>query len=240
MLSLQRGGRLARAGVWNEPRAWQAFEAFLSPLAVHKNTSALLLRCICRYSNNGNIILATVLKQPIDRAIGKSEHTDAACSPNASGRQNLTLLMGNGERPIPRCWEHVDLKKKKIESEWFFSVLRRYSPETHPLEGLEENYCRNPDDDEKGPWCYTTDQKVRFEYCSIPECEGRRRLQKPSSWPPALRTVSCWAVLSHRDMPHHRSVPCLTKSRDACASWKGSTRAQTPVIDPIILINTLL
>ncbi|XP_029800593.1 plasminogen [Suricata suricatta] len=46
-----------------------------------------------------------------------------------------------------------------------------YSPDKYPLEGLEENYCRNPDNDEKGPWCYTTDPNVRFDYCNIPECE---------------------------------------------------------------------
>ncbi|XP_004401166.1 PREDICTED: plasminogen isoform X2 [Odobenus rosmarus divergens] len=46
-----------------------------------------------------------------------------------------------------------------------------YTPEKHPLEGLEENYCRNPDNDEKGPWCYTTDPGQRFNYCDIPECE---------------------------------------------------------------------
>ncbi|CAK7301102.1 PLG [Vulpes lagopus] len=46
-----------------------------------------------------------------------------------------------------------------------------YTPEKHPLEGLEENYCRNPDNDEKGPWCYTTNPDVRFDYCNIPECE---------------------------------------------------------------------
>uniref|UniRef100_A0A8C5JCC4 Kringle domain-containing protein n=1 Tax=Junco hyemalis TaxID=40217 RepID=A0A8C5JCC4_JUNHY len=39
--------------------------------------------------------------------------------------------------------------------------------------GLEENYCRNPDKDLKGPWCYTTDPDTRFDYCNIPECEGR-------------------------------------------------------------------
>ncbi|KAM8962901.1 plasminogen isoform 1-T1 [Lycaon pictus] len=46
-----------------------------------------------------------------------------------------------------------------------------YTPEKHPLEGLEENYCRNPDNDENGPWCYTTNPDVRFDYCNIPECE---------------------------------------------------------------------
>ncbi|XP_071596574.1 plasminogen-like isoform X1 [Heliangelus exortis] len=46
-----------------------------------------------------------------------------------------------------------------------------YTPEKHPSAGLEENYCRNPDADESGPWCYTTDPDTRFDYCNIPECE---------------------------------------------------------------------
>ncbi|KAM7340921.1 hypothetical protein ACRRTK_001536 [Alexandromys fortis] len=46
-----------------------------------------------------------------------------------------------------------------------------YSPNTHPNDGLEENYCRNPDNDDKGPWCYTTDPDKRYDYCDIPECE---------------------------------------------------------------------
>ncbi|XP_064913636.1 plasminogen isoform X2 [Columba livia] len=48
-----------------------------------------------------------------------------------------------------------------------------YTPEKHPNAGLDENYCRNPDGDENGPWCYTTDPATRFDYCNIPECEGQ-------------------------------------------------------------------
>jgi len=29
----------------------------------------------------------------------------------------------------------------------------------------DHNYCRNPDN-EKSAWCYTTDPKKRWEYCS--------------------------------------------------------------------------
>ncbi|XP_061480281.1 plasminogen isoform X2 [Rhineura floridana] len=46
-----------------------------------------------------------------------------------------------------------------------------YSPTSHPNSGLEGNYCRNPDNDEKGPWCYTTDSRKRYDFCNIPECE---------------------------------------------------------------------
>ncbi|XP_007484920.1 plasminogen isoform X2 [Monodelphis domestica] len=46
-----------------------------------------------------------------------------------------------------------------------------YSPNLYPNEGLEKNYCRNPDNDPKGPWCYTTDPDTRYEYCDVPECE---------------------------------------------------------------------
>lgn len=35
--------------------------------------------------------------------------------------------------------------------------------------GLEENYCRNPDN-ERSPWCYTTDPETRWEYCGVPVC----------------------------------------------------------------------
>lgn len=32
------------------------------------------------------------------------------------------------------------------------------------------NYCRNPDYEPGGPWCYTMDPHTRFEACGIPMC----------------------------------------------------------------------
>lgn len=49
----------------------------------------------------------------------------------------------------------------------FFS---RINQRTHPEANLTENYCRNPDGDQHGPWCYTTDPKTEFDYCAIKQC----------------------------------------------------------------------
>jgi len=32
------------------------------------------------------------------------------------------------------------------------------------------NYCRNPDNEPEGPWCYTTNASVRWDYCDVPGC----------------------------------------------------------------------
>ena len=32
------------------------------------------------------------------------------------------------------------------------------------------NFCRNPDNDSKGPWCFTTDPNKEWEYCDVPMC----------------------------------------------------------------------
>ena len=32
------------------------------------------------------------------------------------------------------------------------------------------NFCRNPEVDSGGVWCYTMDPNVRWEYCDVPHC----------------------------------------------------------------------
>ena len=33
-----------------------------------------------------------------------------------------------------------------------------------------ENLCRSPDFDPGGPWCFTTDPQVKWDYCDVPTC----------------------------------------------------------------------
>uniref|UniRef100_A0A6I8N516 Macrophage stimulating 1 n=1 Tax=Ornithorhynchus anatinus TaxID=9258 RepID=A0A6I8N516_ORNAN len=45
----------------------------------------------------------------------------------------------------------------------------KFVPTAH--NGLEENYCRNPDGAQGGPWCYTQNPAVRSQVCGIKTCE---------------------------------------------------------------------
>uniref|UniRef100_A0A8C1D402 Prothrombin n=1 Tax=Cyprinus carpio carpio TaxID=630221 RepID=A0A8C1D402_CYPCA len=49
---------------------------------------------------------------------------------------------------------------------------------------LPENFCRNPDKSNQGPWCFTRDPTVRRESCSVPKC-GEAVLPPPR--PPTVK-----------------------------------------------------
>ncbi|VDI42859.1 Hypothetical predicted protein [Mytilus galloprovincialis] len=58
---------------------------------------------------------------------------------------------------------------------------RRY-PHVHDFTtklANQHNYCRNPDNEPLGPWCYTTDSETRWEYCTVPFCDGITISPKP-------------------------------------------------------------
>lgn len=49
-----------------------------------------------------------------------------------------------------------------------------YKPDKHKKFDLRENFCRNPDKDVHGPWCFTNSSETRYEQCGLPHCsEGR-------------------------------------------------------------------
>ncbi|KAG8142602.1 hypothetical protein E2320_005810 [Naja naja] len=52
--------------------------------------------------------------------------------------------------------------------------LRRHLPIYKDLDisKVKKNYCRNPDDDAHGPWCYTSNPKMPWDYCRISRCDN--------------------------------------------------------------------
>ena len=46
-----------------------------------------------------------------------------------------------------------------------------FPPAVRPgVAGSGGNACRNPVGEESQPWCYTSDPKVRWDYCDVPKC----------------------------------------------------------------------
>ncbi|XP_066289695.1 uncharacterized protein [Branchiostoma lanceolatum] len=45
------------------------------------------------------------------------------------------------------------------------------TPARKPSQGLDNNFCRNPDG-ENSVWCYTTDPGKRWERCPVPKCDA--------------------------------------------------------------------
>lgn len=56
-------------------------------------------------------------------------------------------------------------------------VSHRFNTTIHP--NLIENYCRNPDNNSEGPWCYTRDPTVEREACPIPVCGMSQHSREP-------------------------------------------------------------
>ncbi|XP_072033371.1 plasminogen-like [Amphiura filiformis] len=55
-----------------------------------------------------------------------------------------------------------------------FPHKHKYIPDNYPFEGLgDHNYCRNPDYDHLGPWCFhdNTTAERDWNYCRVPKCQ---------------------------------------------------------------------
>ncbi|XP_062973557.1 prothrombin [Elgaria multicarinata webbii] len=85
----------------------------------------------------------------------------------------------------------ISATKSGIECQYWSSKFP-HKPEinstTHPNANLTENYCRNPNDNPLGPWCYTRNAVVQKEECVIPVCGGNQTTVpfSPRSQPPDI------------------------------------------------------
>ncbi|XP_073915754.1 hepatocyte growth factor-like protein isoform X3 [Castor canadensis] len=79
----------------------------------------------------------------------------------------------------------------------------QFTPTSAPQAQLEENFCRNPDGDNHGPWCYTTDPRTLFDYCALRSCNDD---QLPSilNPPDQVQFVKCGKRVDRLDKQRSR------------------------------------
>lgn len=88
--------------------------------------------------------------------------------------QRLHKHPKNNSSPTPHKKKHY-LSSSKGSSE--MSVLQDtfstpFCPSVHHsyVPAFFFQYCRNPDGDVNGPWCYTMNPQKLFDYCDVPQC----------------------------------------------------------------------
>uniref|UniRef100_A0A8D0D9T1 Plasminogen n=1 Tax=Sander lucioperca TaxID=283035 RepID=A0A8D0D9T1_SANLU len=129
------------------------------------------------------------------------------------------LTCATGEGKVYRGTIAVTESGKTCQS-WSSQTPHKHnrSPENYPCKGLDSNYCRNPDN-ERMPWCYTTDPETRWEYCKVPSCGNA----------PLIPTEEedCY----EGDGTSYRGVTSETISGKRCQSWSSMsphTHQKTP------------
>ncbi|CAL8330351.1 unnamed protein product, partial [Boreogadus saida] len=88
--------------------------------------------------------------------------------------------------------------------DWSHHINSRdpHSVESHVL--LEKNYCRNPDRDKNGPWCYTSSSsRLAWDYCELKKCESPR-ISAPLNNLTAAPSTSCIVHINTRIVGGHQ------------------------------------
>uniref|UniRef100_A0A669BJV7 Hepatocyte growth factor n=1 Tax=Oreochromis niloticus TaxID=8128 RepID=A0A669BJV7_ORENI len=107
---------------------------------------------------------------------------------------------GTQNRPVSDCYErfgeNYQGQQSRTRSNLPCAPWRDHSNSGErgmPTAGLEGNYCRNPDKDKHGPWCYTNNSAIPWDYCNYDY-----KLFPPDFLPKVAQFQVTYAVGCHR------------------------------------------
>uniref|UniRef100_A0A8D0BPR4 Prothrombin n=1 Tax=Salvator merianae TaxID=96440 RepID=A0A8D0BPR4_SALMN len=147
------------------------------------------------------------------------------------GQPRATLdecLKGDCVRDVRQDYKGtISVTKSGIECQ-FWSSKFPHKPEfnvtTHPDSNLVENYCRNPNSNRKGPWCYTRNPTVQTEECAVPIC-GENRTTVPYS-PRTIGTVKSKQPCVPDEGLQYTGTLSVTISGARCLPWNSEQARQ--------------
>lgn len=90
---------------------------------------------------------------------------DNMCKESASGKGYSGILSSTMSDSACLPWTSVPEYYKPV----VWMGQDKFATADTMLSSLH-NYCRNPDNDAIGPWCFTSMESGRMEYCNIPLC----------------------------------------------------------------------
>ncbi|XP_078457821.1 prothrombin [Lampetra planeri] len=133
-------------------------------------------------------------------------------------------ITGNGEQYIG----NVSITKSGRQCQLWTSNFPhqvRFKPVDHPEKQLVENFCRNPDASQDGPWCYTRDPLVPREPCSVPSCDEDPSRHVPESprVPPAVPTPRPQGPCVPGAGEDYRGPVNVTRLGRHCQAWSART-----------------
>ncbi|CAH2325951.1 prothrombin [Pelobates cultripes] len=148
-----------------------------------------------------------------------------ACTPGKLSRDAMfNCLQGNCARGTGKNYMgKISVTRSGLDCQYWSSNYphkAKFNPFTHPNESLQENYCRNPDNNPKGPWCYTKNPTVRQEECVIPVCGESRTTSEPilRKVEPSTEEVACEADYGL----HYEGNLAVTVSGLPCLPWSSN------------------
>uniref|UniRef100_A0A673GQU6 Hepatocyte growth factor n=1 Tax=Sinocyclocheilus rhinocerous TaxID=307959 RepID=A0A673GQU6_9TELE len=148
-------------------------------------------------------------------------------------------IIGNGlnykgKRSVTKSGVQCQLWNSKMPHE------HNFLPQKHKHRDLRENLCRNPDNTTTGPWCFTTDPKMRHQDCSIPQCSevecmtcNGESYRGPMDHTESGRECQRWDLEeTHKHIFHPKRYPDKGLKDNYCRNPDGRQRPWCFTTDP--------